>query len=832
MPEPLTSFGDGEFRVGIGIATGRYRAIAPSEDCRWTVIRFFREFRGVVAIVDIDSDDTTFFSYGCGTWSKDLTPAIEPGQPFVDGTFVVGPEVAPGRYRTTTAARGCKWARLRTFRPTESVIWVKSPIVDIAPSDAGFTSRGCGSWSSDLTPILDPGRPFGDGVFIVGVDIEPGRYRASSYTDDCVWDRLSSFDRLRGTEGVAKGHVPIVNIGPPDAGFHSRGCGSWAPWSPTSFEDGEHRVGVDVQPGRYRATAPSKDCRWSIDTTASGRGMGTIGGGLPVTILDVSPLDKTVVSEGCGSWSEDLTPIVRPGQPFGDGTWLVGPEIAAGRYRATKPSGSCHWFRLSNFRVASGRYGSSEFWNYLGGWGRTVTGGDTNSIVEIESADTGFYSAGCGTWANELTPIVMPGQPFVDGTYVIGDEIAPGRYRAREPSAGCYWERLSDFSGEYRDNGYRFIVRRTGNSFIVDIAPEDAGFYSVGCGTWSDDPSPVTAPGQPFLDGTYLVGVDIAPGRYRATAPTEDCRWHQVADFGGIFGAYEGLHTISSGILLVVDIGPASVGFISHGCGTWSADLAPALAPGQPFVDGTYIVGIDVEPGRYRATTPSDSCRWARLSGFFGDTSHGYEVSPDLVAYGDEHPAIVDVAPSDVGFHSEGCGTWSNDLKPIVGISEPLGDGTYIVAVDVEPGRYRATLWTGVTCRWSRLSGFSGKTVYEGTDDVITSGRSTVVTIEPTDAGFYTHGCGTWTDDLTPVVTLGQPFGDGTYIVGIDIEPGRYRATSPNGQCKWTRLRGFAGGTSLSEDVITYGSSAVVTIAATDAGFVSRGCGAWTPDPP
>ena len=123
---------------------------------------------------------------------------------------------------------------------------------------------------------------------------------------------------------------------------------------------------------------------------------------------------------------------------------------------------------------------------------------------------------GCGSWTNDLTPIVIPGQPFVDGTYVVGDEIAPGRYRAREPSSECYWARLGDFSGEYGESSYGFIIRRSDNSSVVDIAPDDAAFHSNGCGTWSADLTPIAEAGQAFGDGTFIVGVDIAPGRYRA----------------------------------------------------------------------------------------------------------------------------------------------------------------------------------------------------------------------------------------------------------------------------------------------------------------------------
>lgn len=53
------------------------------------------------------------------------------------------------------------------------------------------------------------------------------------------------------------------------------------------------------------------------------------------------------------------------------------------------------------------------------------------------------------------------------------------------------------------------------------------------------------------------------------------------------------------------------------------------------------------------------SCWWQRLSGF-GGTSH--EVIANKVALG---PLVATIHPSDAGFHSGNCGTWSSDLSAI-----------------------------------------------------------------------------------------------------------------------------------------------------------------------
>jgi hypothetical protein len=97
-----------------------------------------------------------------------------------------------------------------------------------------------------------------------------------------------------------------------------------------------------------------------------------------------------------------------------------------------------------------------------------------------------------------------------------------------------------------------------------------------------------------------------------------------------------------------------------------------------------------------------------------------------------------------------------------------------------------------------------------------------VVTIEPTDAGFESTRCGTWTQDLSRVTDSTTSFKDGTYIVGTDIEPGTYRSSGSNG-CYYARLSGFQGGT---QDIIPNENTdtpAVVEIGPTDIGFKSSG---------
>src|SRR5215203_1029292 len=153
------------------------------------------------------------------------------------------------------------------------------------------------------------------------------------------------------------------------------------------------------------------------------------------------------------------------------------------------------------------------------------------------------------------------------------------------------------------------------------------------------------------------------------------------------------------------------------------------------FGNGTHQVGTNIQPGTYRTREGSPNCYWERLKDFSGDIN-------SILANGNTGaPAIVTIEPTDAGFNSEGCGTWTKDLSAITESKASFGAGAYIVGTDIEPGTYRNS--GGTNCYYERLRGFNG-----GMNAIITNGNTsnpTIVTIAPTDAGFQSNSCGTWT---------------------------------------------------------------------------------------
>lgn len=82
-------------------------------------------------------------------------------------------------------------------------------------------------------------------------------------------------------------------------------------------------------------------------------------------------------------------------------------------------------------------------------------------------------------------------------------------------------------------------------------------------------PTTTTAPGPKttFSDGSYRVGVDIAPGTYRSSGTGSDCYWQRLSNFTGSGNI---LANYLSNSPTTVTILPGDAGFESRRCGTWT----------------------------------------------------------------------------------------------------------------------------------------------------------------------------------------------------------------------------------------------------------------------
>ncbi len=267
----------------------------------------------------------------------------------------------------------------------------------------------------------------------------------------------------------------------------------------------------------------------------------------------------------------------------------------------------------------------------------------------------------------------------------------------------------------------------------------------------------------------------------------------------------------------------------------------------------------DVEPGNH-ATKTLEVCNdgnsvlnVSRIEGPAGFSSSAYQewYSPDP-GPGDPN-ALFFVAPGDcweawstfqpttsgpytgritvVANHTNGTNTIpirGNGVFPAVP-RRVFGEGAFIVGHGIEPGRYYSD--PNGWCSWGRAASYSAEDIdYIALNEPWFDSGQWIVDILPSDALFDSaNGCGWWDQWPRRVAskTVIQP---GMWLVGKQIEPGRFRAAAMPG-CHWERLRHFQGTPKaiITSGSIASGGNVTVDIQAGDVGFhANAACGPWT----
>lgn len=189
----------------------------------------------------------------------------------------------------------------------------------------------------------------------------------------------------------------------------------------------------------------------------------------------------------------------------------------------------------------------------------TITSETVEAAGEVATDDAGLTSFA----SVEAESVTFGGAAvFGEGTFIVGDEIQPGIYRA-EGGDFCYWERMAGFSGDFDE----IIANGNGPAATVEIIAGDEGFTSTSCGDWR--PVDQTHPAEPattFEDGTWVVGADIAPGTYRSNGAGEFCYWERLNGFSGEF---DDIIANNNGVT-TVEISDTDTGFASTDCGNWT----------------------------------------------------------------------------------------------------------------------------------------------------------------------------------------------------------------------------------------------------------------------
>jgi len=267
-----------------------------------------------------------------------------------------------------------------------------------------------------------------------------------------------------------------------------------------------------------------------------------------------------------------------PAQPpptIRDGTYAVNQQIAPGTYRSTGKGSGCYWERTGE--------GGDILANHFG-----LTGG----IVTIQAADVSFSSRRCGPWVaidlnNKVAaPPEKQTAPHKDGFYLVGVDIAPGVWRSTGQGASCYWAR-QNLTQDLIDNDLGFA------GGAVTIQPSDVEFYAKDCGTWvmldtNNKPAlPLAQQQAAKRDGQYIIGLNMAPGRWRSNGQGTRCYWEKSTVTNEIIDNHLGVASV------IVEIAPTDFQFEARGCGVWvladgvGAPINSAAAVAPPAQGGS-----------------------------------------------------------------------------------------------------------------------------------------------------------------------------------------------------------------------------------------------------
>jgi hypothetical protein len=166
-------------------------------------------------------------------------------------------------------------------------------------------------------------------------------------------------------------------------------------------------------------------------------------------------------TSGMGIQVSEKTPVT-----FGPGQHRVGSDLAPGRYFA-RPTSGCYWERRSSSAAAAFGFIAFEAIQW---------------IVEIHATDVAFHvNEPCGMWTSVVDePLQTAIRP---GMWLVGQQVRAGTYSSAG-AAGCYWERLADFTGAASAVVARGLSSHSGTEYVT-IFPSDAGFRTdAACGTW------------------------------------------------------------------------------------------------------------------------------------------------------------------------------------------------------------------------------------------------------------------------------------------------------------------------------------------------------------
>lgn len=150
--------------------------------------------------------------------------------------------------------------------------------------------------------------PKNNGVYLVGVDIMPGRWETTGSSEYCHWQRTSAEGATLDTHYGASGGT--ITVQATDYVIQLFSCGDLIyvenrvpELAPDAYDpkgDGFYTVGIEIAPGRWRSTGSGDGCYYSLNDAYQDINENHFGeSGITIT---VQPTDYEVEFDECGTW--------------------------------------------------------------------------------------------------------------------------------------------------------------------------------------------------------------------------------------------------------------------------------------------------------------------------------------------------------------------------------------------------------------------------------------------------------------------------------------------------------------------------------------------------
>jgi hypothetical protein len=199
---------------------------------------------------------------------------------------------------------------------------------------------------------------------------------------------VERIDYRGGSQALVRAKVCVRSLPPDPQGNRTRI--SWDPWSTTA---GTRAAEPGYQGGAPPQMFPS-DRTYSVGECADGWIPFRVDGDLDIiryangvgdkAVWDADHLDEKPVTRHDEQQADKVT-----SSGFGEGTFIVGDDIQAGRYQAMADEGGlCYWARLQD--------DTGDFESIIAN-----NGTSGRASVTIEASDGAFESSGCTQWTRQ-----------------------------------------------------------------------------------------------------------------------------------------------------------------------------------------------------------------------------------------------------------------------------------------------------------------------------------------------------------------------------------------------------------------------------------------------